>query len=343
MNRASTLVNVAGALFLLSLLVPSALASPPEQLNVQIVANSPVFAGQTVEIAAVVQLANGTVVGSKATLGGHIYYPNGTAINLPVPTGVGVYVKWVYIVPNNAPDGLYAITISASLAKFNSSWGLGSFTVNSQLASKAGVTSVMTQLTSMSTQLGTLTTNIAALSSEIKGNFSAVLSQLSTEFGTLTSTLNAVSTAQTNIQTTLKANFTTAIGDISNDYGLLTNMLNDGFGGVHTSFKGLSSDLSGNFTAMTAQLNNMKAALGTLATAGQITLLNGSLNSAFQGVNTGLGQLATSAQANSLMTSLQSLSNQLTLSTEIQDFFLLPVAIFILVLFAWVFLRKPKK
>lgn len=344
MNQTSTLAKVAGALVLLSLLVPSALAVQ-QQLQIQVVANSPVFAGQTVEVTAVVLLDNGTTVGQRATFTGKVYYPNGTAITLAAPTILagGGLVKWTYTLPSNAPDGLYSVYIYATLAGTNSTAGLGSFTVNSQIASKGGLTSIMTSLTSVSTQLGTLSTNLASLSLAIKGNFSAVLSEMSTNFATLAAVTNSISTTQTHILTSLKANITTVLNTMSNDYGLMSAALSTGFGGVHTSIGGLSTDLLGNFTMLSGALSALRTSLGALATSASISGLSDSLKSGFGSVNAALGSLATSAQASALMTSIQSLSNQAALSSDIQDFLLLPVALLALIIIAFLFFRKRPK
>ena len=344
LNRAPTLVRVTGTLLLLALLVPSALAGA-QQLKIQVAAMSPAYAGQTIQITATVQLGNGTAVGSKASFAGSkLFYPNGTAITLATPTVVaGQLVRWSYPLPANAPDGLYSVTIRATLSPYNATWGLGSFTVNSQVASKSGLTSVMAQLTSMSTQIGSLSTGLAALSSDMKGNFSAVLSELSTEFGTLTSSLNSISTSQANMQTSLKANFTTVLGAISNDYGLTSSAISTGFSGVHTSIGGLSADMNGNFSLLTGALNALKTEVGGLANSASISALNDSMSSGLAAVRTGLGQLASSSQAGDLKSSIQSLANQAALISNIQDFLLLPVVIAVLIIIAFVFLRKQKQ
>jgi len=345
LNRASTLPRVIGTVVLLSLLVPMAFGVQ-QQLKVSVQASTPVFAGQTVEITALVQLDNGTSVGGKATFTDvRIYYPNGTTvISLPAPTGLlGGLVKWTYTLPANAPDGLYSVTMYAALAKTNSSWGLGSFTVNSQIASKSDLTSITTSITSLSSQLGTLTSNLAKLSSEMKGNFSSVVSTISTDYTALSGGVSTITTSLGALSTGMKANFTAAAGTLSSDYGSLSTALSSGFGGLKTSVGGLSTDIKGNFTSLTGTLQSITTALGNLATSADISLLNNSISLSFQNVNAAIGQLATSAQAIDLKNSVNSLANQLTLASNIQDFLILPVMLILLIVIVFVFFRKSKQ
>jgi len=345
LNRASTLTRVIGTAVLLSLLVPSAFAVPHQQIEISIQATTPVFAGQTVQIVATVQLDNGTAVGSKATFTyTKVFYPNGTAITLSAPTVVaGQLVRWTFTLPANAPDGLYAVTIYAALARTNSSWGLGSFTVNSQVASKSGLASITTSITSLSSQLGTLASSLATLSSEMKGNFSSVVSTVSTDYTALSGGVSNIRTSLGTLSTDMKANFTAAASSLSSDYGSLSTAVSNGFGGLKTSVGGLSTDIKGNFTALGGTLQSMTSTLGNLATSADISLLNNSISLRFQSVNVALGQLATSAQAIDLQNSMNSLANQLTLTSNIQDFLILPIVLFLLIVIVFVFFRKSKK
>ena len=342
MDRSSALARVVGTALLLSLLVPSAMAGL-YQIQIHVEATTPVFAGQTVQIVATTQLGNGTTVGQRATFTAKLYYPNGTAITLASYTVVvSSLVKWTYALPANAPDGLYSVIIFATLAGTNSSTGLGSFTVNSQIASKGGLTSIMSSLSTISTQLGTITTSLSSLSLEMKGNFSSVVSTISTDYTALSGGVSAVRTSLGTLSSDMKANFTAAASTLSTDYSALSTAVSSGFGGLRTSVGGLSTDIRGNFTSLTGTLDSMSATLGNLATSTDISVLNNNLTASFRGLNVALGQLASSAQAGDLKTSIESLGNQVTLASNIQDFLILPLVLLLLIIFVFVFFRKRK-
>lgn len=303
LNRAPTLAIVTGTIILLAFSISPVSAGVPQQLQITVVASSPVYAGQTVQITATVQLNNGTAVGSKASFtGSKVYYPNGTtSVTLSSPTiVVPQLVKWTYTLPANAPDGLYSVLIRVTLAKTNSTWGLGSFTVNSQIASKTGLNSLATQLGTLSSQLTGLTTGLANLSSNMKGNFTAVQDAVSADYTALSS----------------------------------------GISGVKTSVDGLSASMSGNFTRMFGMLDTISGAIGNLATSGSVSDLKSTVTSGFSSINSALGNLATSAQSTGLRDAVQTLGNQATNIFSVQTYVLLPILVAALVIVLILLLRK---
>jgi hypothetical protein len=343
LSRESTLAKVLGTAFLLSLLVPSALATPLYQIQIQVNTMSPVFAGQTETIAATVQLGNGTTIGTRVGFTAKLYYPNGTLVTLPAPTIVtSALVKWTYALPANAPDGLYSVTIYATVTGVNATTGLGSFTVNSQIASKSGFTSITTSLASISSQLGTVTSNLAALSAGMKGNFSSVVSTISTDYTALSGGVSAIRTGLSTLSLDMKANFTSAATTLSSDYGSLYNTMSSDFNGMKLSLGGLSTDIRGNFTEFSGTLQTITATLSNLATSTDISVLNGNISASFRSLGADLGQLASSSQASDLKSSLDSLTNQVTLGSNIQDFLILPVVLLLLIVLVFVLFRKPK-
>jgi hypothetical protein len=337
LNRVSTLGRIAGAAVLLLLLVPSALAIPAQQLQISVNATSPVFAGQTVQITATVQLNNGSAIGTRVSFTyAKIFYPNGTAVALPAPTVVASQlVEWTWTLPAKAPDGLYTVTLYAALAGTNSSWGTTSFTVNSQIASKTGLTGITTQLTGISSQL-------SAISKDMEGNFSAVLTALSTDYSALSSSVSTLAPKLGALAVNMKANFTTVTSALSSDYGSLSTSVSSGFKSIGTSISGLSGDIGGNFTLLASSVQAVKNDLNSLASSVSISGLNSTVIAGFGSINSALSTLASSSQANSLQSSIQQLGNQATLISNIQTYLLVPVALAALILLVFLILRKRK-
>ena len=295
-------------------------------------------------IAATLQLGNGTTVGNKATFTTKLYYPNGTTITLGAPTVVtSALVRWTYSLPSNAPDGLYSVTIYATAKGVNATTGLASFTVNSQIASKSGLTTITSSLTSISSQLGTLTSKLAALSSDMKGNFSSVVSTISTDYTALSTGVSDIGTRLTTLSSDVKANFTAVSSSLSTDYSSLSSAISSDFSNLKLTMGGLSSDIRGNFTEFAGTLQSISTTLRNLATSTDITVLRNNITASFSGLSAALGQLASSSQASNLKTSLDSLSNQLAMTANIQDFLILPIVLLLLIVIVFVFFRKPKQ
>ncbi|MBI3840407.1 MAG: hypothetical protein HY297_00375 [Thaumarchaeota archaeon] len=292
-------ITVVMSMFVVALLATTSLPAPvwasnSKQLQISVAAASPVFPGQTVQITATVQFSNGTAVGNKASFAGsHIYYPNGTAVALPAKTVTAPeLVRWSYNVPSNAPNGLYTVTIKATVLA-NVTWGQASFTVNSQLASASGLAAIGSQLTSLGSQLTSLSSRVHLLSSDMSGNFTAVLNVLSADFG--------------DIQ-----------GQVS----------------------GLSSSMATNFTALSGALTNLRGAVGSLATSASISDLKSTVQNEIGSIDTGIGSLANSSQVAALTNALQGVSSQVSGTSSVVDYVLLPIVVAALVLILMIVLRR---
>lgn len=260
--RSMYLTGLVVVLFIVSAL--PVVASNSRQLQVSVTAASPVYQGQAVQIVATVQFANGTAVGNKATFtGSKVYYPNGTAFTLTAPVVIAPQiVKWTFVVPLNAPDGLYTATIRAAAGP-NATWGLGSFTVNSQLASKSGLTALGTQLNSLSSKLSTL-------SSQMKSNFTAMLTSMTSSFSSLSSSISgdfgSIQVSLAKVTNNLATNFSS----ISGTLGTINVALNS----IPTS-----SSIADLKSTVATGFGNVNSALGSLATSAQVSRIDGAVQS----------------------------------------------------------------
>jgi len=165
-------------------------------LEVMATASTPVYAGQTAQISALVAWNNGTAA-TGATFKVFLVSPSGSATPLtttPLTPTSGEY-WWNYPVPAGSADGLYALVIGATAGTFTE-WTQTSFTVNSEVASQA---------------------NLGGLSKDMQGNFSALntaIQAVSTAVGTVNTAVSGVSSTLSSMQTTL-GNINTAVQNLS--------------------------------------------------------------------------------------------------------------------------------
>jgi prefoldin subunit 5 len=242
-------------------------SSAAPSLVVQLAANSPVWAGQTEQLAVLVSWNNGSLACDKpcfATV--HFYTPDGNLVNIyptsnPVIVHRGFFI-WTWTVPASAPDGLYAIHAWASLKIGSVTYqgqGLGSYTVNSQLASASTVTAVKTELDSVSSMLTGVTSS---------------LSSMTTQMGTLATSVTNIQSSLTTVQGGLAG-----IGDIKTSLASLKTSVDSVTSSVNT--------LSSTMTQIQSNLNNLLSSLGTLQTtmsglsglSGEITSLQNAISS----------------------------------------------------------------
>ncbi|MBI3859821.1 MAG: hypothetical protein HY296_06270 [Thaumarchaeota archaeon] len=250
---------VAACLLVLSMLMLNSLALPASasksrQLLISVQASSPVFAGQTVQISATLQYSNGTAEGNKASFAGsHVYYPNGTAVALSATPTVTApeLVRWGYILPSNAPNGLYSVTIRATLGP-NATWGQASFTVNNQIASANGLNAISSQLSSVSSQLG-------LLSSDMKENFTDTLNAVSSDFASMQGQVGSLSAS-------MAENFTALSGTLATIGGSI--------GSLATSAS--VSDLKATVQSDIGGINSM---IGSIATSAQVSAISSGVQS----------------------------------------------------------------
>ena len=165
-------------------------------LEVYSTASTPVYAGQTAQISALVAWNNGTAA-TGASFKVFLVSPSGSATPLtttPTSPTSGEY-WWNYPVPSGSADGLYAIIIGATSGSFTA-WTQTSFTVNSEVASQA---------------------NLGAFSKDMAGNFSALntaVQAVSTAVGTVNTGVSGLSSTLSSMQTTL-GNINTAVQNLS--------------------------------------------------------------------------------------------------------------------------------
>jgi hypothetical protein len=174
-------------------------------LEIYATASTPVYAGQTAQISALVAWNNGTAA-TGASFKVFLVSPSGTATPLtasPTTPTSGDY-WWTYPVPSGSADGLYAFIVGATSGSFTV-WTQTSFTVNSQIASQGSISGLGSTFTTLQKDLG--------------GNFSA----LSTAVGTVGTAVSGVSSTLTSIQTTL-GNINTAVQNLSGLSSQLTSV-----------------------------------------------------------------------------------------------------------------------
>jgi len=181
-------------------------------LEVYATASTPVYAGQTAQVSALVAWNNGTAA-TGATFQVFLVNPSGSAATLstaPVSPTSGDY-WWNYPVPSGSANGLYAFIIGAT-AGGSTVWTQTSFTVNSQIASQSANQA-----------------SFATLSKDMQGNFSALSSAVaavSAAVGAVNTAVGGITTTLGNIQTTL-GTINTNVNNLSGLSSQLTTTSND--------------------------------------------------------------------------------------------------------------------
>ncbi len=227
---------------------PSTAAASGAFLEVQVATASPVYAGQTEQIDALVVLSNGTTPASLSVQG-HYHGPTGAATPLGSPTLLhsGMY-QWTVTLPSTAADGLYDVMIYANSSSF-AAWGSAGFTVNSQIAPASSLHSILGNLTAIGTSLASLTTTTNGISTAI---------------GALTTTVNSISsqvssdhTVITGIQSTVST-LNTAVSGITTSLNTLTSDMTT----LMSSVSGLSG-LSSQMSSLSSQVSNVNSTVST--------------------------------------------------------------------------------
>jgi hypothetical protein len=192
------------------------------QLVVQVGATSPVYAGQQVQVMALVSWTNGTLAQSFVKVTAHYHNPSGT----PTPLGAGMLMArgmymWTISLPSNAPDGLYFVMVNAN-ATTTAAWGAAGFTVNSQIASQSGLSSLQSSVNSLGTNV---TKGFASLQSAVT-SLSQTLSSLSTTVSQLQSSASNLATTLGNIQNQLTSLSNTA-SSLSSQLGTISSKVDN--------------------------------------------------------------------------------------------------------------------
>jgi len=215
-------------------------------------AESPVFAGQTAYIYAMVQSAGGL---ANATFPVAEYFtPSGvsSALGAPVQLATGLY-EWSVALPSSAPSGSYLVyvqsNVSGSLAN-----AVVQFTVNNDIASNSSVSSGFSSLSSqLSNVNSSLNSSLGSLSSSVSSGFSSLSSTLTTIQGsltTLTSEYTSLSTAVGNMASTLNSDYSSlssSVSSIGSSLGSMSSTLgtiSSGVSSIGSSLSSMSSTLS---------------------------------------------------------------------------------------------------
>lgn len=182
-------------------------------LTVWVQATSPVFPGDTVQVATLVEW---TQNGSLATTNfqtAHYHTPTGGLVNLGTATTIhkGFYF-WTITLPATAATGTYFVHVWVNNSGPQGQ-GLGSFTVSSSLASGASQTQILTAVngaatsiasiqSSISTSLGQVTTALASLQTAATATQQAAVAAQAAATalsGSVTTITNGVQSSQTYI------------------------------------------------------------------------------------------------------------------------------------------------
>jgi len=197
-------------------------------------AESPVFAGQTAYIYAMVQSAGGL---ANATFPVAEYFtPSGvsSALGAPVQLATGLY-EWSVALPSSAPSGSYLVYVQSNVSGSLTN-AVVQFTVNNDIASNSSVSS-----------------GFSSLSSSVSSGFSSLSSQLTTIQGsltTLTSEYTSLSTAVGNMASTLNSDYSSlssSVSSIGSSLGSMSSTLgtiSSGVSSIGSSLSSMSSTLS---------------------------------------------------------------------------------------------------
>jgi len=245
-------------------------------IDIFVAAATPVYSGQTVNIEAMlVWAANGTLVtATNTTITATLLPPTGASSSLGTPAASstrGQYY-WTTTLPANASDGAYFIQVVArhGLSGVNNfGWGLGSFTVNSKLASTTGVTTGVTSavtsaLTPITTSLASLTTSVAGLTSSLTA-ITSTLNTVSTNINAINSAVSGLSTTLGTVNTNV-ASLGTAISTLSSTVNTISTSVSSLSSGIQT----LTSDVQGvqttvtNLAGLSSQMTSLQSSVTSL-------------------------------------------------------------------------------
>jgi hypothetical protein len=225
-------------------------------------AESPVFAGQTAYIYAMVQSAGGL---ANATFPVAEYFtPSGvsSALGAPVQLATGLY-EWSVALPSSAPSGSYLVyvqsNVSGSLAN-----AVVQFTVNNDIASSSSVGSLSSQLSNVN----------SSLRSAVSYGFSSVSAQIASSAISLSSQLTTMQRSLTNLQSEY-TNLSTAVGNmastINSDYSSLSSSVSS-IGSSLGSMSSTLSTISSGVSSIGSSLSSMSSTLSSVQTeAAQIS------------------------------------------------------------------------
>jgi len=248
-------------------------------LVVQAQATTPVFAGQTVQLAVLVEWNNGTLACANPCFGTvYVYTPSGTQKTIydptnsstnPITVRTGFFV-WSWTVPSSATDGMYAVHAWASVTSGAATYqgqGLTSYTVNSQLASSSQVSAIKSELDTVSSTVQSVSSSVSSLSSS--------LSTITTGIQGVGKNVTSLSSALTSMNSGL----TTAIGNVQSAV--------TGLGGSITTLSNNVGGLSSSLTTIGNNVNQLMSSVSSLSTSvGSLSGLSSQMNSLSASIST---------------------------------------------------------
>lgn len=230
----------------------------PPVIDIFVAANSLVYPGQTVQAEVMlVWNTNGTLVtATNTTVVTTLVPPSGSSTTLTASsTSTRGQYMYTYAVPAGSPDGAYLLQVVAihttSAGRFVG-WGLGQFTVNSQVASTSGlaaltsglaanITSLRATLTTISNNVNSINTALASITSTL-GTVSSNVQGLGTSLTTLSSTVNTISSSIGSISSSITT-LTNDVTQLQTTVGTLSGLAGD-MSGLQSSVSSLSTSVS---------------------------------------------------------------------------------------------------
>jgi hypothetical protein len=208
---------------------------------VQVLATSPAYAGQTIQIAVLTESSiNGSLAAATFTTV-HYHTPQGTLVTLGTPTTIhkGFYF-WTVQLPANASDGTYFVHAWVNNNNIQGQ-GLGSFTVNSAIASSSSVSALQKSVSDLSAAVQTISTGLTGVQS--------AANDAKTAAGNALTAVNGLASAVTGVQSTV-------------------NTINSGV----QSLSGLSG-LSAQMSSLSSAVSNSQTYVLVVAALAAITLV----------------------------------------------------------------------
>jgi methyl-accepting chemotaxis protein len=224
------------------------------QLIVQVAASSPVFAGQTAEVTALVFWNNGTLAQPFVKVMAHFHDPTGVDHELGNGTRMmnerGMYI---WTLSPKYGDGLYFVVVNATTSSVTA-WGSAGFTFNSQLASQSTLNSLSSNVTkglsSLQSSVSTLSSALSQLQSSVSG-LATTLGNIQSSLGSLTSTVGSINAAVGQLQQSASG-LATTLGNIQSSL---------------TSLTGTAQNLSSQIASISSKVDNAATQASNAANA----------------------------------------------------------------------------
>lgn len=179
----------------------AAAAAPSKGISIEVTSGGPFYPGQSFNVYALVQWSNGSLAAVSNFPIAH--YHTGTALTM-LGTATMVHKGFYFwtVSTTGLADGVFGVHIEAN-ASGAISQGLGSFTINSALASSSALNALSTVVGNLQTSVGTISAGVANIQSTLQSlstsisSLSGLSGQISTLSGHVTDATNALSSTQT--------------------------------------------------------------------------------------------------------------------------------------------------